>query len=82
MKKHEKIIVYEYALKGSLDSYLNDASLTWMKRLNICIDVASALDFIHGGNGKQAKVIHRDIKTANILLNHDWKAKLADLGFH
>ncbi|KAM0054062.1 putative protein kinase RLK-Pelle-LRR-I-1 family [Helianthus debilis subsp. tardiflorus] len=79
-EKHEKIIVYEYALKGSLDRYLNDASLTWMKRLNICIDVASALDFIHGGDGKQAKVIHRDIKTANILLNHDWKAKLADFG--
>ncbi|KAF5786433.1 putative protein kinase RLK-Pelle-LRR-I-1 family [Helianthus annuus] len=76
----EKIIVYEHAPKGSLDRYLNDASLTWIKRLNICIDVASALDFLHGGGGKRAKVIHRDIKTANILLNHDWKAKLADFG--
>ncbi|KAF5784391.1 putative protein kinase RLK-Pelle-LRR-I-1 family [Helianthus annuus] len=76
----EKVIIYEYASRGSLDKYLNVASLTWVKRLNICIDVASALDFLHGGGGKQAKVIHRDIKSANILLNHDWKAKLADFG--
>ncbi|MFS7990527.1 putative protein kinase RLK-Pelle-LRR-I-1 family [Helianthus anomalus] len=79
-EEEEKIIVYEYAPKGSLDRYLNDASLTWVKRLNICIDVASALDFLHGGVGKHAKVIHRDVKTANILLNQDWEAKLADFG--
>ncbi|KAM0065343.1 putative protein kinase RLK-Pelle-CrRLK1L-1 family [Helianthus debilis subsp. tardiflorus] len=79
-EKDEKVIVYEYAPKGSLERYLNDASLTWVKRLNICIDVARALDFLHGGVGKQAKVIHRDIKTANILLSDDWKAKLADFG--
>ncbi|KAJ0877546.1 putative protein kinase RLK-Pelle-SD-2b family [Helianthus annuus] len=76
----EKIIVSEYASRGSLDSYLNDASLTWVQRLNICIDIARALEFIHGGVGKQEKVIHRDIKTANVLLNVDWKAKLADFG--
>ncbi|XP_076894037.1 uncharacterized protein LOC143546214 [Bidens hawaiensis] len=79
-EQDEKIIVYEYEPKGSLDRYLNDATFTWVRRLNICIDVASALDFIHGGVGKQAKVIHRDIKTSNILLTHDWKAKLADFG--
>ncbi|KAJ0736309.1 putative protein kinase RLK-Pelle-LRR-I-1 family [Helianthus annuus] len=76
----EKVIVYEYASRGSLDRYLNDASLTWVKRLNICIDVARALDFLHGGVGRQAKVIHRDIKSENILLNYDWKAKLVDFG--
>ncbi|MFS7990886.1 putative protein kinase RLK-Pelle-LRR-I-1 family [Helianthus anomalus] len=76
----EKVIVYEYASRGSLDRYLNDTSLTWVKRLNICIDVARALDFLHGGVGKQVKVIHRDIKTENILLNNYWKAKLADFG--
>ncbi|MFS7989364.1 putative protein kinase RLK-Pelle-CrRLK1L-1 family [Helianthus anomalus] len=69
-----------YASKGSLDKYLNDPSLTWVKRLNICIDVARALDFLHEGVGKKATVIHRDIKTANILLDHDWKAKLTDFG--
>uniref|UniRef100_A0A251TFB8 Putative serine/threonine/dual specificity protein kinase, catalytic domain-containing protein n=2 Tax=Helianthus annuus TaxID=4232 RepID=A0A251TFB8_HELAN len=76
----EKVLIYEYLSKGSLDRYLNDTSLTWVKRLNICIDVARALDFLHGGVGKQVKVIHRDIKTENILLKNDWKAKLADFG--
>ncbi|XP_076895131.1 uncharacterized protein LOC143547634 [Bidens hawaiensis] len=79
-EKSEKIIVYEYASGGSLDQHLNNASLTWIKRLNICIDVARALDFLHGGVGKQAKVIHRDIKTENILVSNDWKGKLADFG--
>ncbi|XP_071688461.1 uncharacterized protein [Rutidosis leptorrhynchoides] len=80
-EKYEKIIVYEYASRGSLDRYLNDTtSLTWIKRLNICIDVATALEFLHGGVATQALVIHRDIKTENILLNDGWKAKLADYG--
>ncbi|XP_035836164.1 receptor-like protein kinase ANXUR2 isoform X2 [Helianthus annuus] len=51
----EKVLIYEYLSRGSLDRYLNDTSLTWVKRLNICIDVARALDFLHGGVGKQAK---------------------------
>nr|XP_043608923.1 receptor-like protein kinase ANXUR2 [Erigeron canadensis] len=76
----EKVIVYEYASRGSLDRYLKDARLTWMKRLNICIDVATALAFLHGGVRRQAIVIHRDIKTPNILLNDKWNAKLADFG--
>ncbi|KAJ0687559.1 putative protein kinase RLK-Pelle-LRR-I-1 family [Helianthus annuus] len=79
-EKDEKVLIYEYLSRGSLDRYLNHTSLTWVNRLNICIDVARALDFLHGGVGKQAKVIHRDIKTENILLNNDWKAKLADFG--
>ncbi|MFS7909750.1 putative protein kinase RLK-Pelle-LRR-I-1 family [Helianthus anomalus] len=79
-EEDEKIIVYEYASGGSLDKYLNNDSLSWEKRLYICIEVARALDFLHGGEGEQAKVVHRDIKTANILLSHDGKAKLADFG--
>ncbi|XP_076958659.1 uncharacterized protein LOC143634466, partial [Bidens hawaiensis] len=79
-EKDENFIVYEYAPKGSLDRYLKDVSLTWVKRLGICIDVATALYFLHGVYGKQAKVIHRDIKSANILLDLEWKAKLCDFG--
>ncbi|KAK1410783.1 hypothetical protein QVD17_37322 [Tagetes erecta] len=77
---NDKVIVYE-SLSKSLDRHLNDVSLTWKKRLNICIDVASALDFLHGGVGREAKVvIHKDIKSANILFNDSWKAKLASFG--
>ncbi|GJT77205.1 kinase RLK-Pelle-LRR-I-1 family protein [Tanacetum coccineum] len=78
--EQERIIVYEYASKGSLDNYLNDASLTWINRLNICIDVARGLAFLHGGVREHEAVIHRDIKTANILLFDEWKAKVADFG--
>nr|XP_043638914.1 uncharacterized protein LOC122610010 isoform X3 [Erigeron canadensis] len=76
----EKIIVYEHASNGSLDRYLNDVSLTWTKRLKICIDVARGLAFLHGGAPTKEMVIHRDIKSANILLNADWKAKISDFG--
>ncbi|GJX69646.1 protein kinase-like domain, concanavalin A-like lectin/glucanase domain protein [Tanacetum coccineum] len=77
----ERVIVYEHASRGSLDSYLNDARLTWKKRLNICIDVASGLAFLHGdAETGQEVVIHRDIKTPNILLFDDWKAKVGDFG--
>ncbi|XP_071739512.1 uncharacterized protein [Rutidosis leptorrhynchoides] len=79
-EKDAKIIVYEYAPRGSLDRYLSDARLNWMRRLKICIDVATALDVLHRGVGKQATVIHRDLKTANILLSGDWNAKLANFG--
>ncbi|XP_071687440.1 uncharacterized protein [Rutidosis leptorrhynchoides] len=79
-EKDAKIIVYEYAIRGSLDRHLNDSHLTWTKRLSICIDVASALDFLHGGDKTLATVIHRDIKPDNILLTGDWKAKLGDFG--
>ncbi|XP_076900635.1 putative receptor-like protein kinase At5g59700 [Bidens hawaiensis] len=54
-EKDEKVIVFEYASRGSLDRHLKEASLTWVERLNICIDVASTLDFLHGGVGKQAR---------------------------
>ncbi|XP_071692439.1 uncharacterized protein [Rutidosis leptorrhynchoides] len=77
---NEKIIVYELASNRSLDGHLKDISLTWMKRLKICIDVAYGLDFLHRGTLTKEMVIHRDIKCGNILLNGDWKAKISDFG--
>ncbi|MFS8008570.1 putative protein kinase RLK-Pelle-CrRLK1L-1 family [Helianthus anomalus] len=58
---------------------LVDANLTWRKRLEICIDVASGLEFLHQHVVTRKKVIHRDIKSASILLNDDWKAKISYL---
>ncbi|KAJ0485445.1 putative protein kinase RLK-Pelle-CR4L family [Helianthus annuus] len=75
----EKIIVYEHMPKGSLDQYLEDANLTWMERLEICIDVASGLEFLHQGDVTLKKMIHGAIKSSSILLDDDWKAKISNL---
>nr|XP_043617439.1 probable receptor-like protein kinase At5g20050 [Erigeron canadensis] len=80
----EKMLVYEYAERGSLDKYLtkgeSTVQLTWLQRINICIDAARGLDYLHNHVAQDRRVIHRDIKSANILLSHDWKAMIADFG--
>ncbi|GKA62468.1 kinase-like domain, phloem protein 2-like protein [Tanacetum coccineum] len=77
---NERVMVFEYASNKSLDLHLSGSHLTWMKRLEISIDVASGLDFLQGGVGNQEIVIHRDIKSGSILLNGDWKAKISKFG--
>ncbi|GKD51797.1 kinase-like domain, phloem protein 2-like protein, partial [Tanacetum coccineum] len=79
-EEDEKIIVYDYASRGSLDKYLSDDSLTWVMRLKICIDIAIGLEFLHGTVSSPEMVIHRDISSSNILLFDDWKAKITDFG--
>ncbi|GJZ69550.1 kinase-like domain, phloem protein 2-like protein [Tanacetum coccineum] len=79
-EEDEKIIVYDYASRGSLDKYLSDGSLTWVMRLKICIDIAIGLEFLHGTVSSPEMVIHRDISSSNILLFDDWKAKITDFG--
>ncbi|GJW77844.1 protein kinase, ATP binding site-containing protein [Tanacetum coccineum] len=76
----EKILVYEYASKRSLDLYLNDKDLTWVQRLEICIGAARGLAYLHNPGRTQQRVLHRDIKSSNILLDDDWNARIADLG--
>ncbi|KAJ9535063.1 hypothetical protein OSB04_un001865, partial [Centaurea solstitialis] len=82
---NEKIIVYEYAKHGSLDRYLSNTDytitpLTWQERLGICVDAARGLDHLHSHVGVHQTIIHRDIKSANILLDENWVAKISDLG--
>ncbi|KAI3511235.1 hypothetical protein L1887_18383 [Cichorium endivia] len=72
----KSVILYDYASRTSLDMHLADNGLTWIKRLEICIGIASGLDFLHG-----KLVIHNDIKSSNILLNDDWIAKITHFGF-
>ncbi|GKD81412.1 kinase-like domain, phloem protein 2-like protein, partial [Tanacetum coccineum] len=79
-EEDEKIIVYQYASKGSLDRYLSDDSLMWVTRLKICIDIAIGLEFLHGTVSSPEMVIHRDISSSNILLFDNWKAKISDFG--
>ncbi|XP_023745414.1 probable receptor-like protein kinase At5g59700 isoform X1 [Lactuca sativa] len=78
----EMILVYEYVSHGSLDTHLRNpsAGLSWPQLLKICIDIASALDYLHNHVAEKHRIIHRDIKSANILLDENWNAKLADFG--
>ena len=83
---NEMIIVNEYASNGSLEDYLADVldkkrrSLTWVERLRICIGAAKGLDYLHWGLGENNRVIHRDIKSGNILLDDKLEAKICDFG--
>lgn len=76
----EKILIYEYASKKSLDLYLKSDDLTWVRRLKICIGAARGLAYLHNPAGTQQRVLHRDIKSSNILLDENWNARIADLG--
>ncbi|XP_071704118.1 receptor-like protein kinase HERK 1 [Rutidosis leptorrhynchoides] len=78
---NEKILIYEYAEHGSLDTYLRGpCTFTWKQRINICIDAASGLEHLHNHVSENHSLIHRDIKSGNILLGYNWKAMIADLG--
>ncbi|XP_076918847.1 putative serine/threonine-protein kinase PBL22 [Bidens hawaiensis] len=76
----EKILVYPYVPNKSLDCHLNNDNLGWVKRLKICIGAAQGLKYLHNPNGTQQRVLHRDIKSSNILLDEDWNAKISDFG--
>ncbi|GJV32869.1 protein kinase, ATP binding site-containing protein [Tanacetum coccineum] len=80
----EMILVSEYAINGSLDDHLEDPKkrrlLTWNKRLKICLGAAKGLDYLHSGLGENNKVIHRDVKCGNILLDDTLEAKICDFG--
>ncbi|XP_019154648.1 PREDICTED: probable LRR receptor-like protein kinase At1g51890 [Ipomoea nil] len=76
-----KALVYEYMANGNLrDSLLEKSShvLSWIERLQIAMDAAQGLDYLH--NGCKPPIIHRDVKTTNILLNGKLQAKLSDFG--
>ncbi|KAL8208292.1 hypothetical protein R6Q57_007704 [Mikania cordata] len=77
---NEKILVYEYEFNGSLERYLNNKTLTWVQRLKICIGAARGLEYLHNPQETQQRVLHRDVKSANVLLDQLWEAKIADFG--
>jgi serine/threonine protein kinase len=87
-KDKELLLVYEFMPKGSLDKYLFNQSselelqyskvLDWKTRNSVIRDVAQALDYLH--NGCEKRVLHRDIKASNIILDLDYVAKLGDFG--
>lgn len=78
-----RMLVYEYVDNGNLDQWLHGdvgevSPLTWDIRMNIILGTAKGLAYLH--EGLEPKVVHRDIKSSNILLDRHWHPKLSDFG--
>ncbi|KAL8249153.1 hypothetical protein R6Q59_006021 [Mikania micrantha] len=76
----ELLLVYEYIPNGTVADHLhgeksNPGSLTWTTRMSIAIETASALVYLHASD-----VVHRDVKSNNILLDSSFMVKVADFG--
>ncbi|XP_061988285.1 probable LRR receptor-like serine/threonine-protein kinase At1g74360 [Rosa rugosa] len=75
----EKILVYEYMEGGSLEDIICDkVRLRWRRRIDVAVDVARALVFLH--HECFPAIVHRDVKASNVLLDKDGKARVTDFG--
>ncbi|CAI8588884.1 unnamed protein product [Vicia faba] len=78
-----RMLVYEFVDNGNLEQWLHGdvgpcSPLTWEIRMNIILGTAKGLTYLH--EGLEPKVVHRDIKSSNILLSKQWNSKVSDFG--
>ncbi|MQM12477.1 hypothetical protein Taro_045387 [Colocasia esculenta] len=79
---HELLLVYEFVPNGTIADHLHghraaEGALAWPLRLRIAVETATALAYLHA---LRPPVIHRDVKTCNILLDGDFRVKVGDFG--
>lgn len=81
-ENNERILVYEYMGNGTLHDHLHKLPssplMSWPSRIKTALDAARGIEYLHVY--AQPPVIHRDIKSSNILLDVDWTAKVSDFG--
>ncbi|KAG8085677.1 hypothetical protein GUJ93_ZPchr0010g10952 [Zizania palustris] len=78
-----RILVYEYVDNGNLEQWLHGdigpvSPLSWDTRMDIVLGTAKGITYLH--EGLEPKVVHRDIKSSNILLDKRWNPKVSDFG--
>ncbi|XP_076895108.1 uncharacterized protein LOC143547607 [Bidens hawaiensis] len=87
VESDEMILVTDNVDNLYLDYYLRDEvydsrrTLSWEKRLRICIDVAKAINYLHSEMEDKKIIIHRDLCSYNIGLDENWRAKIVEFGF-
>ncbi|KAF2290891.1 hypothetical protein GH714_016264 [Hevea brasiliensis] len=79
---NERVLVYEYLSNGTLHNHLhklqNSPLMSWPKRIKVALDAARGIEYLH--EYAVPPIIHRDIKSSNILLDSSWTAKVSDFG--
>ncbi|KAJ7959646.1 GPCR kinase [Quillaja saponaria] len=86
-EKDEKLLVYDYMKNGALYDHLHDKNNveksssvlnSWKMRIKIALDASRGIEYLH--NYAVPSIIHRDIKSSNILLDVNWTARVSDFG--